>query len=480
MPPVLARFAGFNGRLEYTGHRTDAPGASQVRGSATISDGGFVLEERGARYVLRVDESGTVVRAGSIAARAADPLDADVLVNPWVVAMAALARGELASRGRGAWQTPAGLIVYTDATGASVVGMTSGSAGRLTFTFAGWADVAGLAVPTRILRLRHGISDASFQIDRLDIVRDAWREPAGSASAPKTQVADPGTPASASATSDAPPPPPFPWRLMLTFFGFMFLAVGAVAWLRRDAFAIWLCEQRAQDPRAWRNVSSAAYVNADGALLFEGNEYRVGPEFFARSVEVRQSALFIRISAPGLTRVIVLPRRLPRFAPARRRTKRRATAHGLSLIETLVAVAFFAVVIVGAVYPTLVAVARADLAAAQKRAALIAAANALADEEAACAYGQASPTGTTTTTVNGMTVSVAVTDSPVAGARDIVVTSSDSSGQVLATLATTVGPPVQPPGSGGPPAGPGPPVSSPTPSSAPSTSSPPPLPAGNN
>jgi Tfp pilus assembly protein PilV len=341
----------------------------------------------------------------------------------------------------------------------------------LAFTFGAWGDVAGLAIPTRILRLRHGIADASFQIDRLDIIRDRSQNPPSLAAPAQAEAAAfPATTAVSTIGLTAPSTPPFPWRLMSTLFGFMLLAIAVVAWLRRDAFVTRMCEQRAEDPRAWRSISSAAYVNADGVLVLEGNDYRVGPEFFARSVEVQHSALFVRVSAPGLTRVLVLPRRLPRPAPARRRIRRRTAARGLSLIETLAAVAFFAVVIVAAVYPTLIAVAQADLVAAHKRAALVAAANALTDEEQACAYGFAAPTGTTTTTVSGMTVVVTVTDSSVAGARDITVSSSDASGRVLATLATTVGPPVPPPGSVGPPHEPAPPPRpAPTPSATPTS-----------
>jgi Tfp pilus assembly protein PilV len=456
VPPVLGRFVGFTGRLEYVGHRSDVPDAPEVRGTAEISDSGYVIEERSAHYVLRADQSGVVVRSGAAAARAADPLDADALVNPWAVAIAALARGMPTSRGGNAWQTTDGLVLYTDPAGGSVAGMTKGFRGRLAFTFTAWGDVAGLAIPTRILRLRNGISDASLQIDRLDIIRDPLKtSPQWLQTLQGRSVDSP--PARAAATSaDAPASPAFPWRLMLTLFGSMLLGIASIAWIRRDAFVTRLCAQRARDPRAWRATSSAAYVSADGVLQMEGNEYRVGPEFFARCVEVCHSALFVRVSAPGVTRVIVLPRRLPRLTPARQRVKRRAAAHGLSLIETLVAVAFFAVVIVGAVYPTLVAVARADLVAAQKRAGLLAAANALTDEEQACAYGLAAPTGTTTTYVNGVMVVVTVTDSPVAGARDITVSSSDASGNVLATLVTTVGPPVPAPGTGGPPTQPAP------------------------
>jgi len=468
VPGTLARFAHFAGRIQYSGHRTDVPTAPEVSGTVTIGDDGFILEERTSRYVLHADAAGAVVRSGAIAARAAQALDADALVNPWAIAMASLARGELSSRGHGAWQTNDGIIIYMDADGASVAGMTAGQGGRLAFTFAAWGDVGGLAVPTRILRLRHGISDAAFQIDRLDIVR-AGQPTAGQIAIEQTQPANQAAPATVATQTILPDGPPFPLRLMLTMFGFMLLAVALVAWFRRDAFAVRLCRQRAEDARAWRGVASAAYVNADGVLQLEGNEYRVGPEFFSRSVEVQHSALFVRISAPGVTRAIVLPRRLPRPVPPRRHVRRHLTVHGLSLIETLVSVAFFAVVVVGAVYPSLVAVARADFVAAQKRAALVAAANALTDEEAACAYGQAAPTGVNTTTSNGMTVVVTVSNASVPGARDIVVSARDSAGEVLATLATTVGPPVPPPGLGGPPN-----TGAPPPSGSPPVPTPPP------
>ena len=188
------------------------------------------------------------------------------------------------------------------------------------------------------------------------------------------------------------------------------------------------------------------------------------------------------------------PRLLPRRV-RRKRLRRAIAAHavasssnahsaGLSVVETLVGTALFAVVMVGAVYPTLTAVARADHIAAQKRAAILAALNALTDEEVACAYGTSAPVGTSTQTIDGMTVTVDVAASIVANARDIRVTASDSSGFVLATLATTVGPPVPPPGSAsslpsgsqGPPSTPGqpgsPPIESPSPQPAPSATSP--------
>ncbi len=472
VPSVLARFAGFEGRITYAGHRIDIVSAPEVTGTAIVSRNGFVIEERGPRYALRADASGVVVRSGATAARAADPLDADAFVYPWAIALAALASGDLRAGGHAAWRTPMGMTVYTDASGAEIEGFVGQAGARLSFTFAGWSDVAGLPFPTRVLRLRDGVSDAAFQIDRLYVARAPGPGDRPVDGAPVAAVTTGRVNSTAPAIMEMRPAPPFPSRLVLTFFGLMLLAVAMVAWLRRDAFTSRLCARASPDARGWRTSSAAAYVTPDGIVRIEGNDYHVGPEFFARAVEVSFSALFLRVSAPGLSRAVVLPRRLPRIGTPPRR--RRAASAGFSLVESLVAVGFLSVVIVGAIYPALVAVAHADLVAGQKRAAIAAAANALTDEEMACAYGTSAPTGVTTTTVDGMTVTVSVTSSSVAGARDIRVTVANASGRTLAALATTVGPPVPPPGSSG--AATPPPTAAPTaaPTTAPGPSATPP------
>ena len=454
-PSILQRFAGFAGRIEYAGHRIDRVNAPEIEGTAVVADGGFAVNERGPTYELNATPDGVTVRAGALNLHASDPLDADVLVNAWTIAIAALARGEFLYRNATAWQTSFGIVVYTDGSGTSIVGMSGPDGVRRAFTFSAWRDAGDAMYPARIVRLRNGVTDAMFQIDRFDIVRANWDSSAARPARSTQQMREPSDSAAARAGApdalDWPPARiPFPWLAVTTAFGCFLLAIAIVAWLRRDAFVMILCNRLSADPRAWRGTASAAYVDADGVLHFEGNAYRVGAEFFARSVEVRISPLFLRISAPGMTRVVVSPRLLPR--PVRRKRERRALAAGFSIVETLVGMALFAIVIVGAVYPALTAVARADHLAAQKRAATLAALNALTDEEMACAYGTTAPLGTQTQTVNGLTITVAVTASSIADARDIRVTASDPSGFTLATLATTVGPPVPPPSSslGGP------------------------------
>ena len=453
-PSILQRFAGFAGRIEYAGHRIDRVNAPEIEGTAVVADGGFTVRERGPTYELNATPDGVTVRAGALNLRASDPLDADILVNAWAIAIAALARGEFVHRNATGWQTPFGIVVYTDESGTSILGMSGLDGVRRAFTFSAWRDAGDATFPARIVRLRNGVTDAVFQIDRFDVVRANWDPSASRLVQSTQQTRDSASAPARAGAPDARASPraevPFPWLAVSTAFGCFLLAIAIVAWLRRDAFVTVLSKRLSADPRAWRRTAAAAYVDADGVLHFEGNAYRVGAEFFARSVEVGLSPLFLRVSAPGMTTAVVLPRLLPR--PVLRKRARRALAAGFSIVETLVGMALFAMVIVGAVYPALTAVARADHLAAQKRAAILAALNALTDEEMACAYGTSAPLGTQTQTVNGLTITVAVTASSIADARDIHVTASDPSGFVLATVATTVGPPVPPPSSsvGGP------------------------------
>ena len=481
VPPVLAQFRGFRGRIDYAGHRSDVSGAPEVQGSAQIGADGFSVDEHSPRYSVHADRDGVEIHTGSLQARASDPLAADVLVNPWLVALAQVSTGDLRERTALSWEVPRDVVVYVDRVGGSITGITSARDARLSYVFGGWSEVSGLPLPTRIVRLRSGVQDATFQIDRIDVALDAAPPGAGSAVAESVRPVTSVSAADASVRAPDTAAPPFPWTRMLGAFGLMALAVAIVAWLRRDAFSMRLCDQAARDPRGWKTLACAAYVGSDGVLTLEGNRYRVGAEFYSRAVEVQHSALFVRVSAPGVSKAVVLPRRLPRVAVRPERT-RRATA-GLSLIETLVSMAFFTTVIVAAVYPALTAVARADYVAAHKRAALLAVANALTDEEMACTYGTVLPTGTTSNANGDLTVTVVVKASTLPDARDIAVSASDSSGRVLASLATTVGPPVPVPGSSSapPPAGPGPPAPPAPPlppgGSGPATPAPTPTPA---
>jgi len=476
IPPVFARIAGFHGRITYEGHRTDVPNAPEVQGSASIGDGEFSMDERAPAYSLHADERGAVLHAGALTARSGNPLDADILVNPWPIALATLASGGLIETGPTRWEAHNGFIIYVDRTGIAIDGLVPTRTSRVAFIFDGWSDVGGFPAPLRIVRLRSGVQDATFQIDRFDVVRAADRD--RNTLSPPQRVAHAPVPARALArrAASAGSAPPFPWFIVITLFGSLALGIAIVAWFVRDAFAAQVSARAAHDPRGWRSTASAAFVGPDGVLLYEGNRYHVGPEFFARSVEVKHSALFLQITAPGVSKAVVLPRRLPQPWA---RTRHRAAANGLSLIETLISMAFFTTVIVGGVYPALMAISHADLVAAQKRAAMAAVENALTDEEIACAYGTTTPTGTTSTVVDGMTVTVTLTDSSTPNARDILATATDAQGRVLAAVATTVGPPVPPPGSTSAPPAPSATPASPQPTTTPpsgssSTPTPPP------
>lgn len=122
-----------------------------------------------------------------------------------------------------------------------------------------------------------------------------------------------------------PPLPLFSSLQLETLYGLGLLALVVVLWLRRDMFAVLLC-RLAKDPRQWRGTPAVALVNAKCVLNIEGNSYRLGAEFFTQAVEVRYSPLFVRINVRGSDRAIIVPRRLPRLAAARRSLKRRAAA----------------------------------------------------------------------------------------------------------------------------------------------------------
>ena len=158
---------------------------------------------------------------------------------------------------------------------------------------------------------------------------------------------------------------------------------------------------------------------------------------------MQSSALFIRVSAPGESRVIVLARKSRlRARPA---VARRSTA-GFTLIEALAASAVFATVVVAAVFPTLLVLAHADRLAAQRELALQVATNALADEQAVLAYGFSIKDESKITTVDGMTVSESLTPASVASLHNLAIEVADASGNTLARVVTQVGPPVPTPG----------------------------------
>lgn len=121
------------------------------------------------------------------------------------------------------------------------------------------------------------------------------------------------------------PVPSFSSLQLKTLYGLGLLALVVVLWLRRDMFAVLLCRW-AKDPRQWRGTPATALVNAKCVVYIEGNAYRLGAEFFTQAVEVRYSPLFVRINVRGSDRAIIVPRRMPRLAAARRSARRRAAS----------------------------------------------------------------------------------------------------------------------------------------------------------
>jgi len=149
---------------------------------------------------------------------------------------------------------------------------------------------------------------------------------------------------------------------------------------------------------------------------------------------------------------VILPRK---FRPADLGIRPAARAsRGFTLLETLVATALFAAIVLFAIYPALAAIARADAIAAERAKAVVLASNALADEETIDAYDGGAPQGSASTTTDGLTLTVSVTPGSMRGISDLDVSVTDSNGMVLVHLTSWLGAPVKsPPNSGGGPPG---------------------------
>jgi hypothetical protein len=116
------------------------------------------------------------------------------------------------------------------------------------------------------------------------------------------------------------------------------------------------------------------------------------------------------------------------------------------LIENIVAIGLFALVVVGAVYPSLAVMANGDQIARRQSDAVRLAANALNDEEVASSYGAVTE-GSVRSQSGDLTVVVTVGPSQtgVSGAHDIDVAVQDAAGRYLAHAISTVGPAVPAP-----------------------------------
>jgi len=454
VPPALADLRGFRGRIEYTAHRDGLPAVQLVTGTLVVADRGWSLDERTPRYELRAGPQNASVDMGGRSIAVDDVLDSDALANVWAAALGTIAIQDIdAGPAPGEW-TSGDVHVFVDATGSKLVGVSDGGPHiDVAYVLDDWTRSGTLYVPGHILRLRGGISDGGFSVSDYRVTP----------SLPDRPTRDPGANITAAATN------PFgattfvgadgismTWgETSLAALACIFvLCALAAAWTRKDVLVDSWCRKLARDPRGWRRAGVSVFVEPNGALTFDGMTYRVGPHFYGRAALVQCSALFVRVSAPAVPRVVILPRKFgPPDLGVKPSTQRRAPA-GFTLIETLLATALFAAIVLGAVYPAVTAVARANALAGERMRAVVVASNALADEETVNDYDGGAPEGSATTVSDGLTLTVTVTPGFMRGVSDLDVSVADAQGDVLAHLTSWLGVPVKaPPGSGGGPPG---------------------------
>lgn len=447
LPAVLAQATSFHGHIVYQAHRADDSSAT-VTGTLFVTSDGWTLEERSAQSVLHASNEQSWIRTGSQTVVFDDPFEVGVLANSWAVALASSYGTEITRDAGGtSWTTVAGTRFYLDTAQSDFIGIADTRAtDGVSFAYSDWIDVNGLRLPQTIVRMRDGVTDAAFAVDSYQ-VQWAFDDAAAKAVVRDTTQAPQAAPLAVVAAATTPSP----WRPFGALFALLVLALGIVAWTRRDALTEHLSQRLATDPRAWRTEGVSLFVSPEGVLIFEGRPYRVGAAFFNRMALVQSSPLFIRVSAPDVPRVMILARKFPLPINLRASTKR--SAAGFTLIEAMAATALFAAVIIGAVFPAMIVLAHADRLAAQHQAALQIASNALADEQAALAYSTTGISdGVVTSSVDGMKLTVTVSPSGIAWLHVVAVDVTDASNRTLARVVTMVGPPVLPPSS--PPPGP--------------------------
>lgn len=453
-PPALAAMQGFRGRIDYLARREGETQESTVQGTLVIGDHRWTLDERTAAYTLHADDTGASIASHNDALTVGDLFEADSLANAWAAAVAALATQPVtATDTPNSWISSEGIRIYVDASGSQLLGIAD-VAGRndIGYVFDEWTQAGPLAVPQQILRLRRGMPDARYDVTSYSVTPSASAgSPVSRPVVPSVNV-QPAASARATASSAAVPAANL---LQLQLAALACLLLGALfvaVWTRRDALLLTLCRRMARDPRGWRRVGVSIFVGPDGALHFDGLRYRVGPHFYNRAALVQCSTLFLRVSAPGVPHNVILARR---FGPAelgiRQRPTRRPTAAGFTLVETLLATTLFSAIVLFGIYPALVVLSRADALAQERGQAVSIASNALEDETAASAYGM--QTGTATTVVDGLTLTVAIGPGANTFEHDIDIRVADNAGNVLAHVSSILGPPVKAPpnSSGGPP-----------------------------
>ena len=447
LPAAMADVISFRGQLRYHAHPADDP-SETIAGTLVVSSDAWSLEERSSRALVFASSQQSWISTGSQTVVFDDPLAVEAIANAWAVLLAISAGGHpVRDAGGTSWTTGTGARFYLDGSQTGVIGaVDTRSRSDSSFAFDQWITVNGVRLPQSIVRMRSGVAVASFMVDdyEVDWTTSLVQARAHSVSAQR-YLPVPQAPVPAAT------PAPSAWPLFAVLIAALLVALGVVVLTHRDALMDHLSRRLASDPRAWRREGVNVFVSPEGVLFFEGRPYRVGAAFYSRTAVVQSSPLFIRVSAPGESRVVVLARKSQLHV---RPSMARRSSTGFTLIEALAASAVFATVVVAAVFPTLLVLAHADRLAAQRELALQIATNALADEQAALAYGFAIKDESKVTTIDAMTVTESLTPAGVAGLHNLAIEVVDASGHTLARIVTQIGPPVPTPG-GPSPAPPG-------------------------
>jgi len=445
---ILDAAHSFRGRITYIARRTDAVPAPRIAGTLTIGDSFWLVDERSSLATATAGNKGGSVQGGGFSADVDDPLSSGAVANAWAVAMGTLSAsaGTRIAAGDAVWQTLA-LRLYLNETRDDVVGLADvAGSGSVSFAFDKWADVAGVRMPERVMRLRRGVPEAAYSIEGFTVLRESLvgAPPPAPRATQRAEISGSTGYVAAQAPIELQRIA-FPMRMLSSLFGALLLAIFVVAGTRREALVEELRSRVQGDPRGWQSRGVSLFVSSDGRLCFDGSEYIVGPQFYGRQAVIQSSPLFLRIGAREVPRAIVVARKFR--IPALRFAKiLRSRSSGLSMIENIVAMGLFAAVVVGAVYPTLVVMANGDRIARTQTDAVRLAANALNDEEIASAYGTV--TDDSVRMQDGalsVVVTVGPSQSGVAGAHDIDVAVEDVTGRALAHAITTVGPAVPAP-----------------------------------
>jgi hypothetical protein len=287
IPPALADLRGFRGRIEYAARRDGLPAAQAVSGSLTVSDHGWILVERGARYELRADQQAASVDVGGQTIAVDDVLASDALSNPWAAALGTIALESLDAGPSASEWSSFGLHVFVDTTGAKLVGVSEGGAHTdVAFVLDDWSKSGTLEVPGHILRLRSGIPEAGITLSGYRVTAAVFDKPARGIGA---AVVDGKSNAANATTLVGVNDAALIWgeTAAAALACVLVLCVFAVAWTRRDTLVDAWCRKIARDPRGWRRAGVSVFVEPNGALAFDGMTYRVGPHFYGRAALVQ-------------------------------------------------------------------------------------------------------------------------------------------------------------------------------------------------